>query len=41
LIPDFKITFTKYPSLLNSQGDERYPFNVCIRNVKIIPANEN
>jgi len=41
LIPDFKITFTKYPSLLNSQGDERYPFNVCIRNVKIIPATEN
>ncbi len=41
LIPNFRITFTKYPTPLNSQGVERYPFNVCIRNVKIIPANED
>lgn len=41
LIPDFRLTYTKFPSELNNQGVERYPFNVCIRNVKIIPANEN
>ena len=41
LIPDFRISFTKYPSELNTQGVERYPFNVCVRNIKIIPANEN
>lgn len=41
LIPNFRITFTKYPSPLNSRGVERYPYNICIRNVKIIPANED
>ncbi len=41
LISSFRISFTKYPSELNRQNVERYPFNVCIRGVKIIPANQN
>ena len=39
LISDFRLSFTKYPSILNSNGIQRYPFSVCIRNLKIVPGN--
>lgn len=38
LISDFNLSFTKYPSLINSNGRQAYPFNVCIRNIKIVPS---
>ena len=38
LISDFNLSFTKYPSIINSNGRQAYPFNVCIRNIKIIPS---
>ena len=39
LIPNFKLTFTKHPSVLNDQGQQRFPFTVCIRDIRIIPGN--
>ena len=38
LIPNFRLSFIKYPSVLNNNGVQRYPFSVCIRNVKIVPG---
>ena len=38
LISDFNLSFTKYPSIINSNGRQAYPFNVCLRNIKIVPA---
>ena len=39
LIPNFRLSFIKYPSVLNNNGIQRYPFSVCIRNIKIVPGN--
>ena len=39
LIPNFRLSFTKFPSELNSNGLQRYPFSICIRNIKIVPGN--
>lgn len=39
LIPNFKLTFTKHPSILNDRGQQRFPFTVCIRDIRIIPGN--
>ena len=38
LISNFRLSFTKYPSILNN-NIQRYPFSVCIRNIKIVPGN--
>ena len=38
LISNFNLTFTKYPSVINSNGRQAYPFNVCLRNIKIVPS---
>ena len=38
LISDFNLSFTKYPSIINSNGRQAYPFNVCLRNIKIVPS---
>jgi hypothetical protein len=38
IIPNFRLSFDKHPSVLNSLGQQRYPFSVCIRNLKIIPG---
>ena len=38
LISDFSLKFTKYPSVVNSMGRQAYPFNLCIRNIKIVPS---
>ncbi len=38
LVSNFKLSFTKYPSIINSNGRQAYPFNVCLRNIKIVPA---
>lgn len=38
IIPDFRLSFDKHPSELNSSGQQRYPFSVCIRNLKIVPG---
>ena len=38
LISNFNLSFTKYPSIINSNGRQAYPFNVCLRNIKIVPA---
>jgi hypothetical protein len=37
IIPNFRLNFDKHPSVLNSSGQQRYPFSVCIRNLKIVP----
>ena len=39
LISDFSLKFTKYPSVVNSMGRQAYPFNLCIRNIKIVPSD--
>lgn len=41
LISDFRLTFTKFPSSLNAAGEQRFPFSVCVRNIKIIPSYED
>ena len=38
IIPDFRLSFDKYPSELNSSGQQRYPFSICVRNLKIVPG---
>ena len=38
LISNFNLSFTKYPSVVNANGRQAYPFNVCLRNIKIIPS---
>lgn len=38
LISNFNLTFTKYPSVINSNGRQAYPFNICLRNIKIVPS---
>ncbi len=38
LISNFNLSFTKYPSVINTNGRQAYPFNVCIRNIKIVPS---
>ena len=38
LISNFNLSFTKYPSAVNANGRQAYPFNVCLRNIKIIPS---
>ena len=38
IIPNFRLSFDKHPSELNSSGQQRYPFSVCIRNLKIVPG---
>ena len=38
IIPNFRLSFDKHPSVLNSSGQQRYPFSVCIRNLKIVPG---
>lgn len=39
IIPNFRLSFDKHPSVLNSAGVQRYPFSVCIRNLRIVPGN--
>lgn len=39
IIPSFRLNFDKHPSVLNNQGQQRYPFSVCIRNLKIVPGS--
>ena len=39
IVPSFRLTFNKHPSVLNSAGLQRYPFSVCIRNLKIVPGS--
>ena len=41
LISSFRLSFMKHPSLLNDQGQQLYPFSVCLRDIRIIPGNEN
>ncbi len=38
LISDFSLSFTKHPSVINANGRQAYPFNVCLRNIKIVPS---
>ena len=38
LISNFNLIFTKYPSVVNANGRQAYPFNICLRNIKIIPS---
>ncbi len=38
LISNFNLSFTKYPSVINADGRQAYPFNVCLRNIKIVPS---
>ena len=38
LISNFNLSFTKYPSIINANGRQSYPFNVCLRNIKIVPS---
>ena len=38
LISNFTLSFTKYPSVINSNGRQSYPFYVCLRNIKIVPS---
>ena len=38
IIPNFRLSFDKYPSVLNSSGQQRYPFSICVRNLKIVPG---
>ena len=38
IIPSFRLNFDKHPSVLNSSGQQRYPFSVCIKNLKIVPG---
>ena len=38
LISNFNLSFTKFPSAINSNGRQAYPFYVCLRNIKIIPS---
>ncbi len=40
IIPSFRLSFDKHPSVLNSAGQQRYPFSVCIKNLRIIPGNQ-
>lgn len=39
LISNFSLSFLKHPSELNSNGQQRHPFIVCIRNIKILPGS--
>ena len=39
LIGDFRLTFTKYPSIIDSRDRQLFPFSVCIRNIRIIPSD--
>lgn len=41
LIENFRLSFIKHPSILNELDQQRFPFNVCIRDVRIIPGNED
>lgn len=41
LIADFRLSFIKHPSPLNEQGQQLYPFSVCLRDIRIVPGNEN
>ena len=38
LISNFNLSFKKYPSSINTNGRQAYPFNVCLRNIRIIPS---
>ena len=38
LISNFSLSFTKYPTVVNANGRQAYPFYVCLRNIKIIPS---
>jgi hypothetical protein len=38
LISNFNLSFTKYPSVVNANGRQAYPFNICLRNIKIVPS---
>ena len=38
LISNFNLSFTKYPSVINANGRQAHPFNVCLRNIKIVPS---
>jgi len=38
LISNFNLSFTKHPSTINANGRQSYPFNVCLRNIKIVPS---
>jgi len=38
LISNFNLSFTKYPSIINANGRQAYPFNICLRNIKIVPS---
>ena len=38
LISNFNLSFTKYPSVINTNGRQAYPFNLCLRNIKIVPS---
>ena len=38
LISNFNLSFTKYPSVINADGRQAHPFNVCLRNIKIVPS---
>ena len=38
LISNFNLSFTKYPSVINANGRQAYPFNLCLRNIKIVPS---
>ncbi len=38
LISNFNLSFIKYPSVINADGRQAHPFNVCLRNIKIVPS---
>lgn len=40
IIPSFRLSFDKHPSVLNSAGRQRYPFSVCIKNLRVVPGNQ-
>lgn len=39
LIGDFRLTFSKYPSIVDSTDRQLFPFSVCIRNIRIVPSD--
>ncbi len=35
---DFDLIFTKYPSVLDEQNNQKHPFTVCVRGIRIVAA---
>ena len=37
-LTDFDLIFTKYPSVLDEQNNQKHPFTVCVRGIRIVAA---